>query len=116
MFIDFCADWICIKSCEAAKNGGQVDTGKVLGDMMGMILHMFAKQSENQIVKEQVESNTDRISHLEAKVGDTNEIAYPRSIAIRKLPLPPHGVSELQNTQHYRKEIKAEGVDCNTPD
>ena len=55
---------------------------------MGMMVHMFAKQSENEIVKEQVESNTDRISHLEAKVGDANEIAYPRSIAIRELPLP----------------------------
>ena len=36
---------------------------------------------------------------------------YPRSIAIRKLPLPPHGVTELQNVQHYLKEVKADGVD-----
>ena len=74
-----------IKNCEAAKNGAQVDTGKVLGDMMGVIVHMFAKQSENEVVKEQVHSNTDRISHLEAKVGDANDVAFPRSIAIRKL-------------------------------
>ena len=63
--------------------------------MMGMMLHMFAKQSENEIVKGQVESNNDKISYLEAKVGDANEIAYPRSIDIRKLPLPPHGVRIL---------------------
>ena len=88
-------------NCEAAKSGAQVDTGKVLGDMIGMIVHMFAKQSENEAVKEQVHSNTDRIGHLEAKVGDSNDVAYPRSIAIRKLPLPPHGVTELQNVQHY---------------
>ena len=86
-----------IKSCEAAKNGEQVDTGKVLGDMMGMIVHMFAKQSENDAIKEQVHSNTDRIACLEAKVGDSNEVAYARSVAIRKLPLPPLGVTELQN-------------------
>ena len=99
------------KTCEDAKNGVQVDTGKVLGDMLGMIVHMYAKQSENDDVKEQVEDNTDRIGHLEAKVGDANDVAYPRSIAIRKLPLTPHGVSELQNVQHYLKEINAEGVD-----
>ena len=100
-----------IKSCEDAKNGSQVNTGKVLGEMLGMIVHMYAKQSENDAMKDQVHSNTDCISHLEAKVGDSNDVAYPRSIAIRKLPLPPHGVTELQNVQHYLKEIKAEGVD-----
>ena len=78
---------------------------------MGMIVHMFAKQSENDAIKEQVHSNTDRISHLEAKVGDANDVAYPRSLAIRKLPLPSHGVTELENAQHYLKEIKVEGVD-----
>ena len=45
-----------IKSCEAAKNGEQIDTGKVLGDMMGMMVHMFAKQSENDAIKDQVQS------------------------------------------------------------
>ena len=102
-----------IKSCEAAKNGEQIDTGKVLGDMMGMMVHMFAKQSENDAIREQVNSNTDRIAHLEAKVGDASEVAYPRSLAIRKLPLPPHGVTELENVQHYLKEIKVEGFDVN---
>ena len=101
-----------IKSCEAAKNGDQVDTGKVLGDMMGMIVHMFAKQSENDAIKEQVHSNTDKIACLEAKVGDSNEVAYARSVAIRKLPLPPLGVTELQNVQHFLKEIKAEGFNA----
>ena len=103
-----------IKSCEAAKNGDQVDTGKVLGDMMGMIVHMFAKQSENDAIKKQVHSNTDRIAHLEAKIGDASEVAYPRSLAIRKLPLTPHGVTELENAQHFLKEIKVEGVDIDS--
>ena len=102
-----------IKSCEAAKNGDQINTGKVLGDMMGMIIHMFAKQSENDAIKEQVHSNSDRIAHLEAKVGDANEVAYPRSVAIRKLPLPPHGVTEVENVQHYLKEMRVEGIDVN---
>jgi hypothetical protein len=100
-----------IKSCEEAKKGNQVDTGKVLSDICGMMVHMFSKQNENEGMKTQVVSNTDRIDQLEAKIGDPKDVSYSRSIAIRKLPLPPHGVSELQNAQHYLKEVKAEGVD-----
>ena len=100
-----------IKSCEDAKKGHQIDAGKVLNDMLGMMVHMFSKQTENDVMKTQVTSNTDRIDQLEAKVGDQNDVAYPRSIAIRRLPLPPHGVTEIQNAQHYLKEVKAQGVD-----
>ena len=100
-----------IKNCEEAKKGNPVDTGKVLGDMLGMIVHMFARQSDIDETKGVVHSNTDRIAHLEAKVGGKDDVAYPRSIAIRKLPLPPLGVSELQNAQHYLKEVNAQGVD-----
>ena len=100
-----------IKSCEEAKKGNQVDTGKVLSDICGMMVHMFSKQNENEGIKTQVVSNTDRIEQLESKIGDPNDVSYSRSIAIRKLPLPPHGVTELENAQHYLKEIEAEGVD-----
>ena len=72
---------------------------------------MFSKQNENEGIKTQVVSNTDRIEQLESKIGDPNDVSYSRSIAIRKLPLPPHGVTELENAQHYLKEIEAEGVD-----
>ena len=99
-----------IKSCEQAKQGNPVDTGKVLSDICGMMVHMFSKQHENEGLKAKVVANTDRIEQLEAKVGDPNDVAYPRTIAIRKLPLPPLGVTELQNAQHYLKEIKIEGV------
>ena len=100
-----------IKSCEEAKKGNEVDTGKVFNDMLGMMVNMFSKQNEHENVKTQVISNTDRIEQLEAKIGDSKDVAYPRSIAIRKLPLPPHGVTELQNAQHYLKEIKAQCVE-----
>ena len=76
-----------------------------------MMVHMFSKQSENEGIKTQVVSKTCRIDQLEAKIGDPKDVSYSRSIAIRKLPLPLHGVSELQNAQYYLKEVKAEGVD-----
>ena len=72
--------------------------------------HTLSKQHENEGLKAKVDANTDRIEQLEAKVGDPQDVAYPRTIAIRKLPLPPLGVSDLQNAQHYLKEIKIEGV------
>ena len=80
-----------IKSCEEAKQGNQVNTGKVLNDILGMMVHMYSKQSENEKTIKKVDSNT-----------NTN---------IRKLPIPPQGVSELQNAQHFLKEIRAQGVD-----
>ena len=86
-----------IEFCEQAKQGNPVDTGKVLSDICGMMGHIFSKQHENEGLKAKVDANTDRIEQLEAKVGDPQDVAYPRTIAIRKLPLPPLGVSDLQN-------------------
>ena len=37
-----------LKSCEDAKNGGQIDTAKVLNDMLGMMVHMFSKHTETE--------------------------------------------------------------------
>ena len=99
-----------LKSCEEARSGVQVDTGKALQDILGMVVHIYSKQSENDEIKAKVESNTARIDELEAKIGDRSEVAFPRSISIRKLPLPPIGVTELQNVKHYLKEIHAPGV------
>ena len=81
-----------IEFCEQAKQGNPVDTGKVLSDICGMMGHIFSKQHENEGLKAKVDANTDRIEQLEAKVGDPQDVAYPRTIAIRKLHLPPLGV------------------------
>ena len=48
---------------------------------------MYAKQAENDNIGARVDSNTERIKHLETRLADEPEIVYARSIAIRKLPL-----------------------------
>ena len=45
-----------------------VNPGTVLNDMLGMMVHMFSKQNENEYVKTQVVSNTDKFVQLEATV------------------------------------------------
>ena len=82
-----------IKNYEEAKKGNPVDTGKVLKDMLllGMIINMFDNQSDNEAVTGQVHSSTDRIAHLEAKVGDSKDVEFARNFSIRKLTLLPHG-------------------------
>ena len=95
-----------VKSCQEVRNGGQIDTGKVLGDLLGMVVHIFTKQTENDNIGVKVNSNTERIQQLEARLGEEPEIIYDRSIAIRTLPLPAEGFSEIQNVSYVLHEIR----------
>ena len=86
------------------------DNQSMMTDMFGMILHMFSKDNENKEVKQNVTSNTTRISALEAKVGNPEDVAKPLSLAVRNLPLPGPGVSDLQLVRAAFSEIRAQGV------
>ena len=57
----------------------------MMTDMFGMILHMFSKDNENKEVKQNVTSNTTRISALEAKVGNPEDVAKPLSLTVQWL-------------------------------
>ena len=70
---------------------------KILTDMFGMMLNVLSKQNENDKVIEEVKSNVNRIRELEAKVGGPDQISEKLGLAIRNLPMPPPGVSELSN-------------------
>ena len=87
------------------------DEKTMMKDMFGMILHMFSKDSENKEVKEIVSSNTARIDALEAKVGKPEDVAKPLSLAVRNLPLPGPGVTDLQLVMSAFDEIRAQGVE-----
>ena len=87
------------------------DEKTMIKDMFGMILHMFSKDSDNMQMKENVSSNIARIDALEAKVGKPEDVAKPLSIAVRNLPLPGPGVSDLQLVRSAFDEIRAEGVE-----
>ena len=88
-----------------------VNPERAMRDMYGMMLHMFSQTSENENVKSTVKVCVTRLDALEAKVGDPDEVAIPLSIAVRNMPLPSHGATDLQLVQSAFREIKAQGVD-----
>ena len=51
------------------------------------------------------------IDSIEAKVGGPDEPAIPLSIAVRFLPLPSPGQTDLQLIKSAFREIPAPGVD-----
>ena len=61
-------------------------------------------------VKKVSEENTYRITQLEAKVGKPDDIALPLGLAVRYLPLPSEGNTELENVRMALNEINAPGV------
>ena len=89
-------------------------TNRLLVDIYGMMVNLSAKQSEIDTVKEVVKTNTSRIGELEAKIGNPDQVSIPLGIAIRQLPLPPHGTSELQQARRVLAEVRAEGVNVET--
>ena len=94
-------------------NGTSADTSKVLKDILGVVINMYAKSDDIETVKKVAEENSNRISQLEAKVGKPEDIALPLGLAVRFLPLPCMGVSELDNVRMAFKEINAAGIDVN---
>ena len=79
-------------------------------DMYGMLLNVLSKQSENDAIKEEVKDHGARIRELEAKVGDPTDISEKLGLAVRNLPLPSPGQSELDNVRAAFNEVRAPGV------
>ena len=88
-----------------------VNPERAMRDMYGMMLHMFSQGTENERVKATVTQCVSRLDALEAKVGNSDEAAIPLSIAVRNMPLPSPGGSDLQLIQTAFREIRAQGVD-----
>jgi len=90
---------------------GEVNTNTALKDMYGMMLHLFSKSAENDAFKNTVGKCVSRLDSIEAKIGGSDEPAIPLSIAIRFLPLPAPGQTDLQLVKAAFREIPAPGVD-----
>ena len=93
------------------RNGTIADTSKVLKDILGVVINMYAKGEDIETVKKVTEENSFRISQLEAKVGSAEEVALPLGLAVRHLPLPGEGVTELDNVRMAFREINAAGIE-----
>ena len=92
-------------------NGTIADTSKVLKDILGVVINMYAKGEDYDKVKKVTEENSFRISQLEAKIGRPEEVSLPLGLAVRHLPLPNEGMTELDNVRMAFREINAAGVE-----
>ena len=86
---------------------------KIFQDMYGLLIQMASKQKEVDCMKETIESNTKRLEMLENKVGGADVISDRLGLAVRYMPLPGHGVSELDAIRNAFREIKAPNVNVN---
>ena len=84
---------------------------KILTDMFGILIHIASKQKENEGLKSDIKSNTERLERIEAKIGGPEEVSERLSIAIRNLPLPLPGGDDLTCVRNALHEIRAPGVD-----
>ena len=94
-----------------ADGSESVNPNTAMRDMYGMMLHMFSQSSENEQSRATVTQCVNRLDALEAKVGNPDEVAIPLSIAVRNMPLPSPGTTDIQLVQSAFREIRAQGVD-----
>ena len=80
---------------------------KIFTDMFGMMLQVVSKQTENELTKVEVKSNTNIIQELEAKVGGPKKLG----LYMCGLPFPQNGQSELENVRAAIVEINGPDVD-----
>ena len=85
---------------------------KILKNLMGMMMHVYAKQNEIDVVKKTGQENSSRITQLEAKIGGPEDISLRLGLALRFLPLSQGGATELKNVQNAINQVHAQGVDA----
>ena len=95
-------------------NGEQVDQEEVIKTMFGMVLGVAKSIGSVDQVKNDVKLNSERITVLENKHADLDDIPLALGILILNLDLSPAGVSELNYARAVIKEVKAEGVNPDT--
>ena len=82
-------------------------------DMFAIILNIHSKQSETDNVKTEIKQANARLDAVEAKIGGEHDVAERLSLALRQLPLPAHGYTDLDMVRQVLAEIRAPGIDVN---
>ena len=83
-------------------------------EMFAMMLNIVANNKSIDSVVQDVSDNRERIRELEAKVGGPLEVSEKLGLAVKNLPLPREGCSELDNVKEALAEIRAPGVNTYT--
>ena len=86
-----------------------------------MIKHIFSMMISSSAKLQQVDNNAkkidnleERIDALEAKVGGEDDIAVPRGLVIRNLPLPVQGKDELTQVRVVLDQVGVIDFDKDT--
>ena len=71
-------------------------------------------KSENDEIRSEVQQNTSRLDSIEAKIGGPDDVSERLGLALRRLPLPPPGQTDLDMVRQALAEINAPGIDVKT--
>ena len=82
-------------------------------DMFALMLNIHSKQSETEEFKTELKHTNARLEAVEAKIGGINEVSEKLGLAVRQLPLPTHGYTDLDTVKQLFAEIRAPGVIIN---
>ena len=85
----------------------------LLLDMFAVMLNIHSKQSETEDFRLKIDETISRLESMEAKVGNAEEVAERLGLAVRFLPLPPTGYSDLDIVRQIFHEIRAPGIEVN---
>ena len=69
---------------------------QVLVDMFALMLNIHSRQTEVDTMKVTLDNTIKRLEAVEAKIGTSDEVAERLGLAVRYLPLPAEGFSDLQ--------------------
>ena len=92
------------------QSGDTIDQAELLRGVFGMVYNVAKSVGALDQVKNDVKSNTSRIETIEARLDNQDEVPLHLGIVILNLPLPPHGISELEYVRAAIKEVNAPGV------
>ena len=85
----------------------------LLLDMFALMLNIHSKQSETESFSSDIKQANTRLDAVEAKIGGVNDVAERLGLAVRQLPLPSQGYTDLDMVRRVLAEIRAPGVDVN---
>ena len=97
--------------------GEMINSGsqpKFQAEMYGMMLNILANNTSTDAIVQDVNENRERIRELENKVGSPMDVSERLGLAIKNLPLPREGYSELDNVKEALAEVRAPGVNAYT--
>ena len=82
--------------------------------MLNIHTNLAATTETNSKLKREIQTLSEKVSSLESKVGDSTEVSERLGIAIRRLPVPSNGSTDMDLVKWALGELKLDGMYVNT--